>query len=123
MRGRWHGATVDDHCRGLCRASLRHPQDGPQLLHQGIKHAHLEPMLALLVPRLPGGRAWGRIPPHGARSDNPAQAIEDFPPALLALGGVFGEEGQVWGLQGPFIVIDITGVGFTFHTASVAAAG
>jgi hypothetical protein len=65
----------------------------------------------------------GHHPPRGPHTDNPAQAIKDLPQAMLALGGVFGDEGQVRGHQGPFIITDITGVWFAFHTASVALAG
>ena len=60
-------------------------------------------------------------PPRRARSDNPAQAIKDLAQAVLPLRGVFGHEGQIGGHKGPFVVTDITGVGFPFHTASVAS--
>jgi hypothetical protein len=30
-------------------------------------------------------------------------------------------EGQIWGNKGPFVITDITGVGFTFHPASLAS--
>jgi hypothetical protein len=65
----------------------------------------------------------GHHPPRGPRADNPAEAIDDLPQAMLALGGVFGEEGQVRRHQGPFLSPDITGVGFSFQTASVTSEG
>jgi hypothetical protein len=55
------------------------------------------------------------------RPPDPAEAIEDLPQAMFALGGIFSSEGQVWDHQGPFIITDITGVGFAFHIASVAS--
>jgi hypothetical protein len=48
----------------------------------------------------------GHHPPRGPHTDNPAQAIKDLPQAMLALGGVFGDEGQVRGHQGPFIITE-----------------
>ena len=39
-------------------------------------------------------------PPRGARPDNPAEAINDLSQAMLPLGGVFGDQGQVRGYRG-----------------------
>lgn len=81
------------------------------------------PALALLVHRVPGRQVRGHQPPRRARSDQPTQAVADLPQALVALGSLVGYAGQIGGSQRPFILAHITGVGFTFHTASVASKG
>ena len=86
-----------------------------------IAYFSREPALALLVHRMPGRQVMEHHPPRRARPDNPAQAVEDLVQAVLPLGSTFGHEGQRGGHQGPLVVTDITGVGFAFHTASLAS--
>src|SRR5262245_14461053 len=92
-------------------------------MDNGFKDAGLQPALALLVHRVPGRQVMGHQTPRRARSDQPTQAVEDLPQAMLALGSIFGYEGQIGGYQSPFFIANITGVGFAFHTASVASEG
>jgi hypothetical protein len=77
----------------------------------------------LLVHGIPGWQILRQQTPCRARPDHPAQAIEDLPQAMLALGSLFGYEGQIGGDQGPFLITDITGVSFAFHTARLASSG
>ena len=100
-----------------------HPQARLADLDKGLKHAGLEPALALVVHRRLGGQVVRHQPPRGPRADDPAQAIEDLAQAVLPLGRVFRHERQVGGHQGPLVITDITGVGFARQTASVASAG
>jgi hypothetical protein len=88
----------------------------------GFEHPGFEPTLALLVDRVPRWQIMRHQPPRGPCADDPAQAIEDFSQAMLALGSLFGYEGQIGGDKRPFIITDIAGVGVAFHTASVASA-
>ena len=85
---RLEGATIKDRCRGFCLAALGPPQHRAQILHDGVKHAGLEPALALLVHRRPRRQVMGHHPPRRACPDNPAQAIKDLAQAVLPLGGL-----------------------------------
>jgi len=65
----------------------------------------------------------GHHPPGRTRTDNPAQAIEDFAQAMFSLRGFFGHQGQVRGNKGPLIIADITRVCFSFHAWSLPFPG
>jgi hypothetical protein len=47
--------------------------------------------------------------------------MKDFTHRMGPLGRVFAHEGYIRGHKGPCVVMHIAGVGFLFHTPSVAA--
>jgi hypothetical protein len=46
---------------------------------------------------------------------------KDFAQAMVALRGLFGHEGQIGGYKGPFVITDVCGVRFSFHTPSLSS--
>ena len=56
----------------------------------------------------------GHHPPGRTRTDNPAQAIEDFAQAMFSLRGFFGHQGQVRGNKGPSS--SLTSLGYAFRS-------
>ena len=55
----------------------------------------------------------------GATQRPPAQVIEDLTQVMVVLRHLFRHQGQVGGHNGPFVITNITGVRFSFHTSSV----
>jgi hypothetical protein len=115
------GAAVQDRCRRLPGAAFRQPQHHAQVMHHGLKHVGAHPAPRLLIDGFPRRQVIRHHAPWRARPRDPAQAIEDVAQRMVPLRRVLGHEGQIGGDKGPFIVIDITGVGFAFHTASVSS--
>ena len=55
----------------------------------------------------------------GSGPHDPARTIEYLPQGVLSLRGIFRHQGQIRCGKCPFIITDITGVGFSFHTPSL----
>jgi hypothetical protein len=119
-RGAAHGCATELN-EGARRAPVGQPQPLAEVMHDGFEHARLEPAVALLVHRMPGGQVVRHYPPCRVRADDPMQAVKHLTQALVPLWGLFGHEGPIRGHQGPFVVTHISGIGFAFHTASVAS--
>ena len=86
-------AAIADRGRGFQCAALGQSQHRAQILHDGVKDAHLEPTLALRVHRMPGRQVVRHHPPRCACPDNPAQAMKDLTQAVRPLGRIFGHKG------------------------------
>jgi hypothetical protein len=86
FRRRLERAAIENGGRRQGVASLGHSQHLTKVMHNGFEHLGLEPALALLVHRMSGRQIVRHQAPRGPRSDDPAQAIEDLPQAMLALG-------------------------------------
>ena len=121
VRRRLPGTTLEERGQGLLVTSRRQPQKRVEGMHAGCKHSGLVPALTLLVHRMPRRQVMRHQAPHGAGSHDPAQAIAYLPQAMVVLRSVFRREGQIGRHKSSFVVIDITGVCFAFHTASLAA--
>jgi hypothetical protein len=121
LRGRLQGSTLQDCRRWLGRSPVGHPQQFTQVDPPGVQHPGLEPPLALLLDGVPRRHIMGHQAPRCPRADNPPKPIINFAPAVFALRGVFGHEGQIGGYKGPFVIPDVAGVRFSFHSPSVSA--
>ena len=66
----------------------------------------------------------GDQPPGGAGTDHPADGIENLAEVMATLAGVFGQQGQVGGDEGPLVVADIGVVGLAWdrHTLNYVPA-
>jgi hypothetical protein len=116
------GATIANGYRGFLGAPGGQQPDRVERMAERGKHASLQPALALLLHRIPQWQILGHQTPGGDRPHYPAQALKDLADAVLTLGGVFRHAGHREGDQGLLVIIDITGVCFACHTASLAAA-
>ena len=116
-------ATVENGRRRLRVAVLSQPQQRAQVMHQGLKHARLQPAVGLLIHYVPRRQVVRHQPPTRPGAHQPAQAIEDFTQTVLALGRRFAHQGQIWGDKRPLVVTDIARIGFSVHALSLARSG
>ena len=93
-------------------AALRHSEQFPQVVHQGLKHPRREPPAGLLIDGMPRGQVVGQQPPPRARADDPTEAVENLPQVVVALRGIQAHEREVGGNQCPFFGADITRIRF-----------
>ncbi len=114
LRCTLQGTAVQDHGAWLASAAFIQTQQRAQVVHDGLEDAGLEPATRLLVDGLPAREreVRGQHAPFCAGPHHPAQAVEDRAQVVPPLRRVFAHEGEVRGDQVPFLVADVTRVGF-----------
>ena len=95
-------AAVEDRGGRLGVAAGGEPEDGAEVVDDGLEAAGGEPAAGLLVDRLPGGEVLGQVAPGGAAADEPSQGVEDVAEVVDALAGVLGEQAEVGDDELPF---------------------
>ena len=96
------GAAVEDGGRGLHVAAGGEPQDGAEVVNDGLEAAGGQPAAGLLVDGLPRGEVLGQVAPRGAATDEPSRGVEDIAHVVDALAGVLGEQAEVGEDELPF---------------------
>ena len=104
-------AAVEDRGGRLGVAAVGEPEDGAEVVDDGLEAAGGEPAAGLLVDGLPGGEVLGQVAPGGAAADQPPRGVEDVAEVVDALAGVLGEQAEVGDDELPFGVRDVAGVG------------
>jgi len=89
---------------------LYHAQEFPQVMDKSNEALGFNPAHALLVDGVPGRQVMGDEPLGCACAYHPAQSVEDFAQGMLALGCLFGHQGQIRDDKSPFGIRDVTGV-------------
>ncbi len=115
-------AAVADHGRGSGLSACFETQQDAQVMHDGFEATGLDPALHLIVDGMPGRQVVRDHAPGRARVHDPAQGIEHLTQEVGALAGVFGQEREIGGHEGPFLVADVAGIGLanTIHARNMA---
>ena len=66
-----------------------------------------------LVDDVPGWQVMRHHVPGGSRAHHPAQAIKHFSQLVMPLSGIFGQQRQIRGDEGPFLVAHIAWIGIS----------
>ena len=115
LRRRLQSARIENSGCGLGFASGSKAQKLAQIMNHRSKDPGLEPSLSLLIDSFPGREIVRHPTPRSARTNQPAQAVEDFAKAMFSLRGVFIHQSQIRGDKCPFVVTDITRIRFSTH--------
>src|SRR5919108_5800130 len=89
----------------------------------GFKHPCFDPALDLLVNRPPRWQIMRGHPPGGSCPHQSAQPVEHLTQAVIALGSLFGHQGQIRSHEAPLLITDITRISFSFHAWSLPSPG
>jgi hypothetical protein len=84
-----------------------------------LEDSRFKPSPHLLVNSLPRRKIVWHIAPGRAGSDYPPEPIEDLPQLMVALRGVFSNEGQIRGEEGPLFVGNVAWVRFSVRHAKM----
>ena len=102
-------AAVECHGRRLGAAAVGEPEDGAEVVDDGLEAVGGQPSAALLIDGLPGWEVLGEIAPGRTGTDDVSQAVEDIAERMLALAGILGKQAQIGDDELPLGIRDVAG--------------
>jgi hypothetical protein len=119
FRRRGPRAAIKDRGAGMALAPFDSTQQEAQIMDDSRKSASGQPALRRLLDDVPGRQVMGHHPPARSCAHDPAQAVQHFSQLIVSLPGIFGQQRQIRGHKGPFIVGHIRRIRFSGRHATI----